>query len=241
MRQLAAVALMAAFVASGCGIVGRQLTQRGVPDQPGDPSRVGPAVVIGGAADAAGTWRAWVYRTNDGSICLSIESNENGSSGCSSDLEGITGMGRSSGGYVRLRQRRLPETPRDDRVDPVRRRQDRDGPARPHRGDPTGRPLLRGAATAELRGERHRHPRRRRECARDAGQSVRRSGQGPASGSLPLLRRGGRNRQPAAPASTVVEPPFGDGASNSAMKRTPTANTAVARIAIPAPTNSAVA
>ena len=98
MRQLAAVALMAAFVASGCGIVGRQLTQRGVPDQPGDPSRVGPAVVIGGAADAAGTWRAWVYRTNDGSICLSIESNENGSSGCSSDLEGITGMGRSSGG-----------------------------------------------------------------------------------------------------------------------------------------------
>ena len=30
-------------------------TQRGVPDQPGDPSRVGPAVVIGGAADAADT------------------------------------------------------------------------------------------------------------------------------------------------------------------------------------------
>ncbi len=98
MRGLTVLALTAMLVASGCGIVNRQLTRGAVPDQPDDPSRVGPAVVIGGAADAAGTWRAWVYRTNDGSICLTIRANDNGSSGCSSDVTGITGLGRSTGG-----------------------------------------------------------------------------------------------------------------------------------------------
>ena len=98
MRGLIALALVAAVGASGCGIVGRQLTRGGVPDQPDDPTRVGPAVVIGGAADAGGTWRAWVYRTNDGSICLAITSDTNGSAGCSSDITGITGLGTASGG-----------------------------------------------------------------------------------------------------------------------------------------------
>jgi hypothetical protein len=92
------LAVAAMVVASGCGIVDRQLTRGSVPEQPDDPSRVGAAVVIGGAADAAGTWRAWVYRTNDGSICLTIRSDANGSSGCSSDIAGITGLGSSTGG-----------------------------------------------------------------------------------------------------------------------------------------------
>ena len=94
----ALVLAAAMIVASGCGIVDRQVTRGAVPEQPDDPSRVGPAVVIGGAADAAGTWRAWVYRTNDGSTCITIRANDNGSSGCSSDAAGITGLGSSTGG-----------------------------------------------------------------------------------------------------------------------------------------------
>src|SRR6478609_3856148 len=96
----ALVLAAAMVVASGCGIVDRQVTRGAVPDQPDDPSRVGPAVVIGGAADAAGTWRAWVYRTNDGSTCLTIRANDNGSGGCSSDAAGITGLGSSTGGAI---------------------------------------------------------------------------------------------------------------------------------------------
>lgn len=95
---LAVLALAASVAASGCGIVSRQMTGRAVPDQPDDPTRVGTAIVIGGAADATGTWRAWVYRTNDGSICLAIDATDSGSAGCSSDVGGIAGLGTATGG-----------------------------------------------------------------------------------------------------------------------------------------------
>lgn len=98
MRALTALILAAAVVTSGCAIVNRTVAGGRVPDQPDDPSRVGPAVLIGGAADASGTWRAWVYRTNDGSICLDIRASDNGSTGCSSDVTGIAGLGTATGG-----------------------------------------------------------------------------------------------------------------------------------------------
>ncbi len=60
--------------------------------------RVGPAVVIGAGSDATGAWRAWVYRTADGSTCLEVSSGDSSSSACGLGGDPVTGLGIGMGG-----------------------------------------------------------------------------------------------------------------------------------------------
>jgi len=86
--------------AAGCSVVSQQISRPAVPDAPQDPTRVGPAVLIGSGADATSAWRAWVYRTADGSTCLEVNSGSSASTGCGPGADAVTGIGVSSDGTV---------------------------------------------------------------------------------------------------------------------------------------------
>ncbi len=81
---------------TGCGALAGAF--RGAPDTPSNPDRVGPAVLVAAGRVSGGPWRAWVYRTRDGSLCLEFATPGGGGSSCGPGKDGLTGIGVSSDG-----------------------------------------------------------------------------------------------------------------------------------------------
>jgi hypothetical protein len=77
MRRLVAATFVAALGVAGCGDL-RTGVPAGEPVAPKNPDQVGPMVQIAAGVTAAGTWRAWVYRTKDGSVCIEYAGGESG-------------------------------------------------------------------------------------------------------------------------------------------------------------------
>jgi hypothetical protein len=63
-----------------------------VPNEPTNADRVGPVLVVGGGAQNGG-WRAWVYRTRTGDLCLEVRGLAGGGYGCGPGAEGLRGPG----------------------------------------------------------------------------------------------------------------------------------------------------
>ena len=91
-RALGAGAAALALAASlnGCGVFAGVMSGP-VAAEPNNPDRVGPAILVAAGTGPGGEYRAWVYRTKDGSTCFEVAASGGGGAGCSSDVSGVVG------------------------------------------------------------------------------------------------------------------------------------------------------
>jgi hypothetical protein len=107
-----AAPLLAAAVASGCGI-GSVVVDRGqLPDRPMAERITGLPVVVGQGDSQAGPYRAWVYRDGDGMLCFEVATLGSASSGCGPDEDAVLGavLNQAGDGWLVAGGTRAPAT-----------------------------------------------------------------------------------------------------------------------------------
>jgi hypothetical protein len=79
-----ATGLLVLVTAAGCGVFAS------VPDAPTNPNKVDPVALVGSGSEFGG-WRAWVYRTGVGDLCLEVRGVNRGGVRCDRGDDALAG------------------------------------------------------------------------------------------------------------------------------------------------------
>jgi hypothetical protein len=79
------------FVLAGCGAVATVLS--GPPTAPRNADALPPIVQVAEGTGPGGPYRAWIYRTRDGSSCMEVSVGTSGGTSCGPDDASLLGIG----------------------------------------------------------------------------------------------------------------------------------------------------
>ena len=84
--------LGSAMLLGGCQFPSVALDADGLPVEPFADERVGPAIMVAEGESPGGSYRAWLYRTQDGMTCFEVATLGGNSSVCGDGPDGTVGL-----------------------------------------------------------------------------------------------------------------------------------------------------